>query len=158
MCKTHNMDSTALITQFYTAFQQLDAEAMAACYHKDVVFTDPAFGTLKGTHAANMWRMLCANQKDKGLKVEFSRITDHSAHWEAQYIFSKTERKVHNKIDATFAFKDGLIIEHTDQFNLHKWATQAMGIQGFLLGGTGFFRKKLQAQTNKLLARYESSL
>lgn len=31
------------------------------------------------------------------------------AHWEANYIFSQTEREVLNKIDATFESKDGKI-------------------------------------------------
>jgi hypothetical protein len=47
--------------------------------------------------------------------------------------------------------KDGKIIKHTDSFDLRKWAAQAMGLQGGLLGGTGLFRKKLQGQTNQLL-------
>ena len=42
---------------FYTAFSELDAETMASCYAKNVVFEDPAFGILKGVHAKNMWRM-----------------------------------------------------------------------------------------------------
>ena len=40
--------NSALITRFYQAFQRLDAEAMVACYSPDVVFSDPAFGTLRG--------------------------------------------------------------------------------------------------------------
>ena len=78
-----------------------------------------------------------------------------SANWEAIYNFSKTGRKVHNKIKAEFEFKDGKIIKHTDTFDLHKWAKQAMGFKGFLLGGTSFFKKKLNAQTNKLLSSFE---
>jgi ketosteroid isomerase-like protein len=111
---------------------------MIACYHKDIHFEDPAFGVLKGEHAGNMWRMLCASQKDKEFTVTFSDITYQdgkgSAHWEAQYHFSKTGRKVHNKIDATFEFKDGKISKHIDTFNLHRWASQAMGFKGMLLG------------------------
>ena len=48
-------DHNALITQFYQAFQRLDADAMCACYTDDVVFSDPAFGTLRGKDAADMW-------------------------------------------------------------------------------------------------------
>ncbi|MFT4771922.1 MAG: hypothetical protein ACI9D1_001957, partial [Cryomorphaceae bacterium] len=81
-----------------------------------------------------------------------------SAHWEAKYTFSKTGRKVHNSIDATFEFSDGKIIKHTDDFDLKKWAKQAMGLKGALLGGTGFFKKKLQEQTNGMLAKFESKL
>ncbi|MBO3697442.1 nuclear transport factor 2 family protein [Roseivirga sp. E12] len=149
-----------LIDKFYTAFANLDAEVMASCYHTNIVFYDPGFGTLKGKRASNMWRMLCSNQKGKGLKVTHSNVmadaTKGSAHWEAHYTFSKTGRKVHNIIDAEFEFKDGLIIKHTDTFNLHRWSGQALGFQGQLLGWTGFFKKKLQAQTNRLLDKFES--
>ncbi len=151
-----------LIDKFYTAFTNLDAETMASCYHDDIVFHDPAFGQLKGNRAGNMWRMLCASQKDKNMKVTYSNVEASDltgkAHWEAHYIFSKTGRKVHNLIDAQFEFKDGLIIKHTDHFNLHRWASQAMGLKGMLLGGTGFFQNKLQGQTNRLLDKFESSL
>lgn len=151
-----------LITKFYTAFTELDAETMVTCYHPDVVFYDPAFGELKGTRAGNMWRMLCTSQKGKGLTVRHSNVeaneTKGSANWEAEYNFSKTGRQVHNIIKAEFEFKDGLIIKHTDYFNLHRWAGQAMGLSGQLLGWTGFFKKKLNAQTNRLLDKFESTL
>lgn len=151
-----------LIDKFYTAFTQLDAETMASCYHKDIVFHDPAFGELKGKRAGNMWRMLCASQKDKNMKVTFNNVVADdikgSANWDAHYIFSKTGRLVHNIIEAQFEFKDGLIIKHTDHFNLHRWADQAMGFSGKLLGWTGFFQRKLQVQTNRLLNKFESKL
>lgn len=143
-----------LIVCFYQAFHQLDANKMTSYYHKDVVFEDPAFGVLKAERARTMWKMLCESQKGKDFKIEATNITENSAHWEAFYTFSKTGRKVHNKIDARFEFKDGLIIKHTDDFNLHNWAKQAIGFKGLLLGGSGFFKKKLQSQTNYLLDKY----
>ena len=151
-----------LIEKFYKAFSELDAEVMASCYHEDIIFEDPAFGVLKGEHAGNMWRMLCQTQKGKNFKVIYSNIQSNehtgSASWEAFYNFSKTGRKVHNVISASFEFKDGKISKHTDYFNLHSWSKQAMGFKGFLLGGTGFFRKKLNQQTNHLLTKFESKL
>ncbi len=150
----------SLIEEFYTAFNNLDAETMISCYHKDIVFEDPAFGELKGEHAKNMWRMLCASQKGKDFTVEFSNVSvdgeKGSAHWEAHYNFSKTGRRVHNKIDANFIFEEGKIISHKDDFNLHKWASQALGFKGKLIGGTNFFKRKLQSQTNHLLSKFES--
>jgi len=146
-----------LIETFYTGLSQQDANAMIACYHKDVVFEDPGFGILKGDRARKMWQMLCKNGKD--LKVAFSEVEADdqtgSAHWEAWYTFSQTGRSVHNKIDAQFEFKDGKIIKHIDHFNLHHWASQAIGWKGKLLGGTNFFKKKLQQQTNKLLDKFQ---
>lgn len=151
-----------LIEKFYTAFKNLDAETMATCYHKEIVFRDPAFGTLKGINAKNMWRMLCENQKEKNFKVTFSNIAcadeKVTTHWEAYYIFSKTGRRVHNVIDAEFEFKDGLIIKHTDNFNLYLWSKQAFGLTGFFIGWTHFFKKKLQIQTNAMLTKYEQTL
>jgi ketosteroid isomerase-like protein len=145
------------IEKFYSAFAQKDWQTMQACYHQDVVFEDPAFGQLKGDDARKMWKMLCEQGKD--MTLEYSNIVCDenigSAHWEAKYTFSKTGRKVHNIIDATFEIKDGQIIKHTDKFNLHKWAGQALGLSGKLLGGTNFFKKKLNAQTNSLLRKYQ---
>ena len=148
------------IEKFYAAFNDLDAEAMAACYHEDIVFEDPAFGELKGEQAKNMWRMLCSSQKGKDFRVEASQIESNdqtgSAHWEAHYDFSQTKRRVHNKIDAKFEFKDGLIIKHVDVFDLYRWSKQALGFKGVMIGWTGFFKKKLHAQTHRLLAKFEA--
>ncbi|WP_179353614.1 nuclear transport factor 2 family protein [Winogradskyella vidalii] len=144
-----------IIEKFYTALNNHDGNLMASCYHDAIVFEDSAFGTLEGERAKAMWLMLCESQKGKDFKVEFSNIeaneTTGSAHWEALYTFSKTGRKVHNVIEAQFEFKDGLIIKHTDTFDLHKWAKQAMGIKGIFFGGMQFFKNKLQSQTNLLL-------
>ena len=147
------MDDKSLITEFYTAFAAHDSKRMAACYHDDVEFNDPAFGTLRGDQAKAMWKMLIERSEGR-LKVVFSDITPSSAHWEAFYVFSKTGRNVHNKIDARFEFKEGKIIRHLDHFNLWAWSRQALGISGLLLGYTSFFRNKLQTQTRKLLSDY----
>ncbi|KZS41367.1 limonene-1,2-epoxide hydrolase [Aquimarina aggregata] len=149
-----------LIKTFYTGLSELDADKMISCYHEDVIFEDPGFGQLKGDRAKAMWRMLCKNARN--FKVEFSKIESDdqhgSAHWEAWYTFSKTGRPVHNIIDAKFEFKDGKIIKHTDHFNLHRWASQAIGWKGKLLGGTKFFKKKLTLQTNTLLDKFMASI
>jgi len=147
-----------VIIKFYEAFNNLDADTMCSCYHDDIIFEDPAFGILKGDKAKAMWQMLCESQKGKNFKVVASEIKSNnnsgSAHWEAYYNFSKTGRKVHNKIDATFIFKDGLIINHRDHFSLHRWARQALGFKGLLFGGMGFFKTKLNKQTHHLLDKY----
>lgn len=147
------MDSASLITEFYTAFAAHDYKRMAACYHDEIEFSDPAFGVLKGDQVKAMWKMLIERSEGK-LKVVFSDVTDNTAHWEANYVFSKTGRNVHNKIDARFEFKDEKIYRHHDDFNLWEWSRQALGTTGLMLGFTSFFRKKLQAQTRKLLSDY----
>jgi len=133
---------------------------MVSLYSDDIILQDPAFGKLEGERAKNMWRMLCESQKGQDFKVKYSQVfcdqTRGAAHWEAFYTFSRTGWKVHNIIEAKFDIKDGKIIRHIDTFNLHRWAKQAMGFSGFLLGWSGFFKNKLQTQTNKLLTKYEA--
>lgn len=148
----------SLIKTFYTAFNALDAEAMISCYHDEIIFEDPVFGILKGQRAKAMWQMLCESQKGKDFEVIASKIkctsNEGEANWEAFYTFSKTQRRVHNKIKAEFVFKDGLIVEHKDVFSLHNWAKQALGFKGLVLGRAPYFRNKLRSQTNAALNRY----
>lgn len=152
------MDNKQLIEKFYTSFANGDAEGMVSCYAADVVFTDPAFGSLKGDDARCMWRMLMQN---KGVKVSFSNVTANdktgSADWVAEYTFSRTGRKVVNHVSAQFEFSNSLIVKHTDSFDVWKWAGQAMGPVGWLLGWTPFMRNKIQQQARGLLARFKDA-
>jgi len=151
------MTHSELITHFYTSFSAGNAEAMAACYYDDIVFSDPAFGTLKGEDARNMWRMLMERSKGE-LKITFSDVNANektgSANWRADYTFGQTGRKIVNHITAEFEFADGKIIRHTDSFNMWKWSRQALGFKGLLLGWTPIIQKAVQKQTNKLLKSY----
>ena len=144
------------IRRFYTAFQKRDAAAMAACYAPDVRFSDPVFTDLRGAAAGTMWKMLCERGKD--LKIEFRDVradaTSGSAHWEAWYTFSASGRKVHNIIDATFEFRDGMIVKHTDRFDLHRWAGLALGLPGKLLGWSPLLQNKIRAMAQKGLDDY----
>lgn len=135
-----------LIRRFYESFQRKDYRGMAACYHAEATFKDEVFDLKNGKEIAAMWHMLCEAGKD--LRVEFSDIqaSEQSgrAHWEAYYTFSRTGRRVHNIIEAHFVFQDGKIIRHLDSFSFPRWARQAFGITGWLLGWTPFLRNKVR--------------
>ncbi|MFQ6599616.1 nuclear transport factor 2 family protein [Flavobacterium sp. C3NV] len=150
----------ALITKFYTAFANADAKTMSECYHPKIHFIDPAFGLLKEDQVSKMWEMLILKSKGN-IKIEFSDVKADdftgSAIWKATYNFSKTNRKVINTIAAEFAFQDGLIIKHTDNFDVWKWSKQAFGPMGYLLGWTGFFQKKIQDQALLSLKKFQES-
>jgi hypothetical protein len=141
---------------FYLAFQLKNANRMIECYHQELQFEDPAFGKLSYAQACGMWKMLCESAKDLSIEYSILKSEDNyvEVRWIAEYSFSKTGKFVHNEIIAQLTFKDGKIIQHTDNFDLFKWAKQAMGLQGWLIGSTPFFRKKLQQQTNYQLAKY----
>ncbi|MEN8137144.1 MAG: nuclear transport factor 2 family protein [Bacteroidota bacterium] len=150
------MSNKKLIARFFEGFKQRDLGKMLSCYHEDIIFSDPAFGILRRNRVRAMWKMLCESAGD--LQIEYSSIDADEqggkAKWEAWYTFSETDREVHNKIKSEFKFKDGLIIEHHDSFVLRKWAGQAFGLRGKVIGGTSFFRKRIHGYTKKLLTQY----
>ena len=148
---------TELIQRFYTAFQQRDIDGMLTCYADDVVFSDPAFGELRGDltrHVAH------AGRAGAGLSLTFGEVAadQHTgrAEWIAQYRFTATGRMVVNRIDARFRFRDGRIVEHRDSFDLWRWARQALGLKGALLGWTPFVQRAIRAQARKNLDAYRA--
>ncbi len=148
--------NSALLETFYACFQRLDGDGMAHCYHENIEFSDPVFPNLRGVRAGTMWKMLCAQAR--GLELSFNGIQSDDAtgraHWEAKYIFSMTGRRVHNKIDANFQFKDGKIIQHHDDFNFWKWSRMALGPAGLLLGWSPLLKNRIRKQAAKNLDRY----
>lgn len=89
-----------------------------------------------------MWRMLTSRSGD--LRVE---LVDRSAQgqgvrhtWIARYTFAPTGRPVVNDVRSTFRFADGLIVEQRDAFDFSRWARQALGLPGLLLGWTPLLR------------------
>lgn len=150
--------NSALITRFYEAFQRLDAEAMIACYTDDIVFSDPAFGTLRGRDAGDMWRMLASRAKNFSLTFDNVNSNERSggAHWVATYLFSQTGRTVVNDIQARFLFRDGKICEHYDHFDLWRWSRQALGAKGLLLGWTPLVQSKVNQQALRGLRAFQA--
>jgi len=125
-----------LIRSLYAALDRHDGEAMAKLYAPDGRFRDPAFGELTGAEAGDMWRMLTGQTDD--LKVE---LAAHSAdgdvgeaRWIAHYTFTSTGRPVTNDVRARFHFRDGAIVDHVDTFSFWRWARQALGPTGWILG------------------------
>jgi ketosteroid isomerase-like protein len=146
-----------LIEKFYTAFQKLDYQTMNDCYSEDIVFSDPAFGVLKGKEVRAMWEMLCKNAKDFSLAFSEIVLLDEeyaTCKWVATYTFSKTGRKVVNKIKAYMKFYEGKIIEHSDAFRLSTWIGQALGWKGVLFGWTGVMKRAVQKNAKKNLENF----
>jgi ketosteroid isomerase-like protein len=152
-----NMHPNArLIQRFYEGFQQKNYRQMGECYADSATFEDPVFKLKNGKEARAMWHYLCENGKD--LKVIFSDVQaddkQGSAHWEATYTFSGTGRKVHNKIDAKFEFKDGKIIMHRDHFKFYKWTRMALGATGVMLGWTPLVKNKIRSSASYGLKKF----
>lgn len=154
------MTNQEVLQQFYDAFQAGDAEKMVTCYHDKITFEDPAFGKLEGEQAKAMWRMLLQRAQGQ-LNIEVPTVkaneTEGSSYWVARYPYGPKKRPVLNKVSGTFTFQDGKILTHKDEFDLWAWSRQALGVPGYLLGWSSFMRNKIQANTNKLLAKFISA-
>lgn len=148
-----------LIERFYRAFQRLDAEGMAACYAADVRFSDPVFPDLRGAEAMDMWRMLAARAQDFSLTFDRVQADDFqgSARWVASYRFGQTGKRVVNRIEARFRLRDGKIVEHSDRFDLWRWARQALGLKGLLLGWAPPVQDAIRRQAGKGLAQFRAA-
>jgi ketosteroid isomerase-like protein len=151
--------SRDVVTRLYEAFAVRDHATMAGCYTPDARFSDPVFTALEGTQVAAMWRMLCERATD--LRIRFRDVVvagiSGSAQWEAWYTYSATGRPVHNVISATFTLRDGLIAEHRDRFDLYRWARQALGTPGVLLGWTPFMQRAIRRRAAQSLARFSAT-
>lgn len=154
------MQPSELITRFYTAFGNRDHVTMNDCYSGDIVFSDPAFGFLRGDEVRYMWQMLCERGQD--LRVEFGAVKPvdeeyYNCDWTAYYTFPATGRKVVNRARAYMRIRDGRITEHSDAFKLSNWAAQALGWKGMLFGWTGFMKRAIQKKARRNLIRYIES-
>jgi hypothetical protein len=105
-----------------------------------------------------MWQMLTGRAKDLRIELLDHEADDRggSAHWRAHYTFAQTGRPVVNDIHASFRFRDGQIAEHTDRFSFYRWARQALGATGLLLGWTPMVRSKVQRQARAGLEEFQA--
>jgi ketosteroid isomerase-like protein len=147
-----------LIERFYGAFDEGDGNTMASCYSARVRFSDPVFPDLRGDRAGAMWRMLTASPGLLRIELLEHQADDAqgSAHWRAHYTFSETGRPVVNDVHASFRFEDGLIAEHRDEFSFHRWARQALGLVGLLLGWTPLLRSAVRRKAAARLGEFAS--
>ena len=141
--------------RFFTAFQARDARTMAQCYHEDAHFQDPVFD-VRGQDVRKMWAMLCTGAQDLDVQVLETGVEGDrgTARWDAVYSFSRNGRKVHNKIESRFTFRDGLIIEQKDDFNLWRWSAMALGPTGWLLGWSPVVRRRIRSDARRRLEQF----
>lgn len=150
------MSNQDLLTSFYAAFALRDGETMAEAYAPGATFTDPVFVGLKDGEPGAMWRMLTSRSKDLTLDLVSAEAdeTSGTAHWIAHYTFAQTGRKVVNDVSSSFRFAHGLISEQRDEFDFHRWAGQALGLSGKLLGGTPIIRNAVRGKARAGLTAF----
>ena len=136
---------------------------MAAYYAPNATFDDKALSLKGRDQIGDMWRMLCSASQKLGAvehsKLESSGIEADAkggkAHWEAEYLFGATGRKVHNIVEGSFTFTpDGLIATHRDRFSFWIWSRQALGLPGMLLGWSPSLKRKVRSKAAGNLKKF----
>jgi hypothetical protein len=62
-----------------------------------------------------------------------------------------------NRVQARFAFRDGLIVRHLDDFSFWRWASQALGPAGAALGWFAPLKWKVRKDAAKSLAKFRAA-
>ena len=144
--------ASEIAVSFYHAFSQHDPEGGVRMIRPHAAFTDPVFGTLNAVQTAAMWRMLMGRAPEMTVSFELNRsgqaqpqpeVQTARGQWDAHYTLSQTGRPVHNVVQATMQMRDGLIYRHTDIFDFWRWARQALGLPGMLLGWTPALHRRV---------------
>jgi ketosteroid isomerase-like protein len=150
-----------VLRQYYEAFGKKDWQAIANLYGDSIFFSDPGFPELRGDGARLMWRMLFT-RASPDFRIELLNVSataeGGSGEMIAHYTFSQTGRVVANKIHSTFAILDGKIIRQHDRFKFWKWAGQALGAKGYLLGWSQLLKAIVRNKAAKGLASFAESV
>lgn len=129
---------------------------MQASYAPDATFSDPVFQNLNIAEVQAMWEMFCKRGKDLQLNYDILSVTENQviAEWIPRYTFSVTDKHVVNHITSTFLIVDNKIIKQTDNFNLYKWTSQALGAKGVLFGWSAFMQNKIRKTAMRNLHKF----
>ena len=106
-----------------------------------------------------MWEMLCTNAKNLSVKFDIVEASENhiKVNWIATYDFSKTGRRVENRISTHMDIDNGKIVRQVDDFDFSRWARQAFGLAGYILGYIPAFHRKVQKGAREGLQKHLSS-
>jgi len=145
---TGEQTRTAL-ARFYEALARRDVDTMAAAYAMDAAFNDPVF-RLRGPEIGRMWQALLGRAREFSVDWEIRSAEPDRGEvaWTARYLFGG-KRPVVNVIESDVRFRDGLIVQQTDRFDFPRWAGQALGAPGRMLGRFEWFRRSVARRARR---------
>jgi hypothetical protein len=144
-------ETRAVLARFYDALARRDGETMASLYAPNARFEDPVF-RLTGPDIGKMWIALTRRAKDFSIAYTIAQAGRGRGTVEltARYLYGG-RRPVTNVIVSELKLENGLIVEHRDQFDFARWAAQALGTPGRLLGRFEFFRRAVSRKAARTL-------
>lgn len=152
------MDSNReLIKAYFLGFQNRDFESMRNCYDENIVYFDPLYHYLNGSHVISMWK--CRYYDVKNFRLHFSDIlTDDNEYYTIQYQISyvsgETGNVVNQTIKSYMRVCSGKIAEHSDAFSIHQWSSMVYGAIAKLIGWNRFYQNRLKKNARKKLLEF----
>lgn len=142
-------ETRAVLVRFYDALSRRDGETMAALYAPDAVFEDEIY-RLEGPDVGKMWRGLMSRAKTLQVSYTIARAGADAGtvEWTARYLYPGGGPVV-NVILSELEFENGLIVRQRDRFDFRRWAAQALGARGRLLGRFEWFRRAVSREAAK---------
>lgn len=134
-------ETRAALTRFYDAMARRDGDTMASRYAPAATFEDPVF-QLRGADIGKMWIGLMRRAREFSVAYTIAQAGQGwgTVEWTARYLYAGRHQVV-NVIVSELHLEDGLIVRQVDQFDFPRWAAQALGTPGRLLGRFEFFRR-----------------
>ena len=147
-------ETRAALTRFWDAFARRDADAVAAMYSPRATFEDPVF-RLEGEEIGRMWKMLLGRARDFSVSYGIAEALDGrgTVEWTARYLFGGRHPVV-NVVVSEIVFDGERIIRQVDRFEFPRWAAQALGLPGKLLGRFEWFRRAVSRKAARSLAQF----
>lgn len=144
-------ETRAALTHFYDALARRDGAAMAALYAPHATFEDPVF-RLRGADIGRMWIGLTRRAKDFGISYTVAQVGEGrgTVEWTARYLFAG-RRPVVNVIVSDIELEAGRIVRQVDRFDFSRWAAQALGVPGRLLGRFAWFQRSVSRRAMRQL-------
>ena len=142
-------ETRAALTRFYDALARKDGAALSQMYAPAATFEDPVF-RLRGAEIGRMWKGLLGRARDFGVAYRIARAAPDrgTVEWTARYLFAG-RRPVVNVILSELRFENGRVVEHRDAFDFPRWAAQALGGPGRLLGRFEWFRNSVARKARR---------
>jgi hypothetical protein len=142
--------------RFYEAFQVRDWYTMGLLYANHAAFSDPVFPRLSAQGVRLMWQMLLTEAEDLDVTVNVIEDTPDRARaaWVARYTFTPTKRVVVNRVQTDMRIAAGKIVQQIDRFSFWRWAGQALGTKGWMLGWAPQVRTQVQKKAAESLNEF----
>jgi hypothetical protein len=145
-------ETRAALTHFYDSMARRDGEAMALMYAPTATFEDPVF-RLTGPDIGKMWIGLMRRAREFSIAYTIAQAGRGwgTVELSAGYLYAG-RRPVTNVILSELKLEGGRIVQHVDQFDFPRWAAQALGAPGRLLGRFEFFRRAVSRKAARGLS------